>query len=351
MKLTTHSDTSTQDFFVTFSVFPSLIYERVMKMVKIREAKYCNLKLLLIFLVVYGHLIEWRIYESEVLMMQYRIIYFMHMPVFCFMTGMFLKAEKACKEMCVKSLVIYVVLQTLAVIFGQGKVTADTPYWHLWYLLSTGIWSGMAWMWYRWGKGIGKVPILISGIVIGCLAGMVTDIGREYSLSRTMVFFVYFWAGVIWNKREQTSRHWIGIIALVAAVALIVTTGYRIPVNFLYHATPYENNCDGILLRLLCYVIGFAFIILMIEVTPNKRFPFTKAGANTMPVYLFHVPFVIYIRKNEIGEGYEVLYALAIVYVIYMVSRLYDGLYGIVGRDEQVERVSKGLRRVRKTGI
>ena len=63
------------------------------------------------------------------------------------------------------------------------------------------------------------------------------------------------------------------------------------------------------------------------------------------------MPFVIYIKKNEIGVGYEVLYALAVVYVIYMVSRLYDGLYGIVGRDEQVERVSKGLRRVRKTGI
>ena len=70
-----------------------------------------------------------------------------------------------------------------------------------------------------------------------------------------------------------------------------------------------------------------------------------------MPVYLFHVPFVIYIRKNEIGVGYEFFTALVVVYVIYIVSRLYDGLYGIVGRDEQVERVSKGLRRVRKTGI
>ena len=42
-------------------------------MVKMREANYCNLKLLLIFLVVYGHWIELSIHDSEILMLQYRM--------------------------------------------------------------------------------------------------------------------------------------------------------------------------------------------------------------------------------------------------------------------------------------
>ena len=41
-------------------------------MVKLRDARFCNLKLLLIFLVIYGHLIEPGIYQSEVLMTQYK---------------------------------------------------------------------------------------------------------------------------------------------------------------------------------------------------------------------------------------------------------------------------------------
>lgn len=43
-------------------------------MVKWREANYCNLKLLLIFLVVYGHWIEPYIHQDEALLSQYRFI-------------------------------------------------------------------------------------------------------------------------------------------------------------------------------------------------------------------------------------------------------------------------------------
>lgn len=65
-------------------------------MIKLREAKYCNLKLFLIFLVIYGHLIEPRIWESNILMEQYRWIYLIHMPLFSFLSGLFINKEKDC---------------------------------------------------------------------------------------------------------------------------------------------------------------------------------------------------------------------------------------------------------------
>lgn len=65
------------------------MYRKAMEMVKLRDAQYCNLKLLLIFLVIYGHLIEPGIRNSEVLMVQYRWIYMVHMPLFCFLSGFF----------------------------------------------------------------------------------------------------------------------------------------------------------------------------------------------------------------------------------------------------------------------
>ena len=51
-------------------------------MVKLKDARYCNLKLLLIFLVIYGHLIEPAIYQSKVLMTQYKWIYLFHIVLF-----------------------------------------------------------------------------------------------------------------------------------------------------------------------------------------------------------------------------------------------------------------------------
>ena len=65
-------------------------------MIRSREALYCNLKLFLIFLVVYGHLIEGAIGQSERFALQYRIIYLFHMPLFVFLTGLFLKSKEQC---------------------------------------------------------------------------------------------------------------------------------------------------------------------------------------------------------------------------------------------------------------
>lgn len=54
---------------------------------KKRDADYCNLKFVLMFLVVYGHLIEGRMEESVFLTQVYRLIYTVHMPLFLFLSG------------------------------------------------------------------------------------------------------------------------------------------------------------------------------------------------------------------------------------------------------------------------
>ena len=63
---------------------------------KERKAFYCNAKVLLLFLVIYGHLLEKRIADSEIILWQYRAIYAVHIPLFAFLSGMFLKSEYAC---------------------------------------------------------------------------------------------------------------------------------------------------------------------------------------------------------------------------------------------------------------
>ncbi|MDY4220227.1 MAG: hypothetical protein SOY32_07400, partial [Candidatus Faecousia sp.] len=114
-----------------------------------REARYCNLKLLLTFLVVYGHMIEKRIGQSPGLLAQYRWIYAVHMPLFVFLSGLFLKEETRCLRQGRRMLLLYLCLQAPIALFSGGGVSLWRPYWHLWYLLSLSCWSYLAWLWLR----------------------------------------------------------------------------------------------------------------------------------------------------------------------------------------------------------
>lgn len=116
-------------------------------MVKLRKAGYCNLKLFLLFLVVYGHWIENRIDSSEVLHMQYRLIYFVHMPLFVFLSGLFIRNGEDCVRQVKRLLPLYAGVQLLAVLVSGGAVSIWTPFWHLWYLLSFCWWAMAGWLW------------------------------------------------------------------------------------------------------------------------------------------------------------------------------------------------------------
>lgn len=300
-------------------------------MVKLRDAQYCNLKLLLIFLVIYGHLIEPGIWQSKVLMTQYKWIYLFHMPLFCFLSGLFLNDSKTCGHQCVRMLALYIFLQTLAVFLGNGKVKPLTPYWHLWYLLSYSMWAAIGWIWYRFCRGKGKIIILLCSILVGCLAGLSPDIGRKHSLSRTLVFLPFFWMGLIWDP--QFPWHKLRLVALVAlgiVYALMEHWGNQISAVFLYQAAPYGKMENGVQLRLVCYLLGALLCLFLLSFTPTMRFPFTRAGADTMPAYLIHAPIVLYIRELDIPWPYHLLITAAIVYAVYKLLRWHGKLYGIV---------------------
>lgn len=302
-------------------------------MIKLREARYCNLKLFLIFLVIYGHLIEPRIWQSDVLMVQYRWIYLIHMPLFSFLSGLFIHGEKDCSAQFIRLFPLYIFLQIIAVLFGNGMVKLFTPWWHLWYLLSNCIWLCFAWVWFRFCRGKYKVFLLICSIVVGCLAGFVSHIGREFSLSRTVVFFPYFFVGLICKP----SFHWkkfrlVGMVAFFIALLIMCYIGDEIPVVFLYHASPYENE-KGVLLRLLCYLLGALLALFLLTILPTARLPFSKLGANTLPAYLLHAPIVLYLREWEIPWQFYIVIAVAFLWIMYTLTRWHGNLYGIVSTE------------------
>lgn len=320
-------------------------------MIKIREARYCNMKLLLICLVIYGHLIEPQVGQNTMISMQYKTIYLFHMPAFAFLSGLFISNRNSCILQLKKTLSLYIVLQIVCSLCREGNADLITPYWILWYLLSLSWWLGAAWLWLKFSKGKGGSVILAAAVLAGCLAGYADVIDRRLSLSRTLVFFPYFFLGLLSHSKTDWKKYrTAGILALCLSILLFSVFSDRITVSFLYQAAPYGMIQNGALLRLVCYITGVSVILFLITWIPDRRFPFTKAGSNTMPAYLIHTLFVIFLRELYLPWYIYIVLTIIFLWILCRITQLTGTIYGITlwsRRDEQCplsKRYTKKMR-------
>ena len=282
-------------------------------MVKLRSAYYCNLKLFLIFLVLLGHLMEANPADPEVRRL-YRLIYLFHIPLFAFVSGVFLTDSGSCIRQLRRMVPIYLWCQGAAVLLGQSPW--HTPWWILWYLLSLCFWLTGAALLLKLRRG--KWLLFALSLAAGCAVGKFPWIARPFSLSRTIVFFPYFWLGVL--LPPELPWHRLRLPALTAVCFL----NSELSAVTLYHAGP----CAP-LLRLECYVRAFALGLLVLSWCPRRRFPWSRAGADTLPAYLLHGPVVKLLGPVR----HPALIAVLILTIIHKLTQWHSP-YGIIGKEE-----------------
>lgn len=273
---------------------------------KTRTANYCNIKLLLLFCVIYGHMIEPNIASSEIAMFLYKLIYTIHMPLFLFLSGLFIKGKGQALSQAKHALLLYAACQSavflLSRLFHYTGISFFRPYWHLWYLFSLGCMAALAYCWY-WliqicpglGHPVAKCALLLLSVSLACMAGNISMIGRDFSLSRTIVFLPYFLAGMFCPANICWKRYRLpGLVAFLYFLVVFYLQGRKIPAAFYYQAEPYGTLPlqQGIYFRLLCYMMAICFGFFLLSFAAGRRFPFSKIGANTLEIYLFHAPIV-----------------------------------------------------------
>lgn len=302
--------------------------------IKKRDADYCNLKLLLLFTVVFGHMIEGRIADYEVLMQIYRVIYSVHMPLFLFLSGLFLKDRTSCLQQVKQSGSWYLFCQLLIVIIGRlfgARYSILTPFWHLWYLLSLASMSllGAVWFYvsYKYPKINSvwvKAAIVAGTILIACLIGKCAAIGRMLSLSRTICFLPYFLMGLFLPKEIDWKRlRPLGGIALCGYLVLFLLWGQHISVGFFYQADAYRETW-GFFTRLLCYALGITLGLFLLTFMAEKRFFFTKLGADTLGIYLLHAPLVKLCGLIRVPESvWVIMTPFLSVYIILFLHKVF----------------------------
>jgi fucose 4-O-acetylase-like acetyltransferase len=271
-----------------------------------RNASIDNIKAVLIFLVVFGHLIETQILENRFLHAVWIFLYSFHMPMFALISGMFSKAslDERQSGQLLKNIVVPLVTFELFYeglqILLKGKASIYTglvaPYWMLWYLLSLLSWRLLLPVFSRL-----QFPV-VAALALSLAAGYSEHVGYTFSLSRTLVFFPYFLLG--WSmqpgflaklprKLSLVSLAILGL-ALIASFLLKPDFDYR----WLYGSFSLRRlemaTMTGSLYQLLqyavCTVVGLSFMHVMMQ----RDFGLAKVGQRSMYVFLWHaLPLVI----------------------------------------------------------
>ena len=317
---------------IAFRVYKEVI---IMK----RDAYFDNARVVLIFLVVFGHLIQPYTNTSVGTQTLYTWIYTFHMPAFILISGYFAKGRadmSFIKNLIKKLLLPYLIFQLLYTVYYYllGKSNFDNnlfePQWSLWFLLSLFSFHLLLIIFKQ-------VPVIVSlgiAITIGLLTGYINDVGHAYSLSRTLVFFPFFLAGYfltqahidfLQNKLVQL----LGISTMII-IALAIYIAPDINSGWLFASKSYNDlgrPITGIFARSLIYLTSTLMTFSILSLIPKKEYAFTYIGQRTLYIYLIHGFIIQFLREMNLitlTAPLQLIHLLIITIVImYLLSHKY----------------------------
>lgn len=277
-----------------------------------RNAYFDNARVLLIFLVVFGHMIQPFVDGSDKLNTLYMWVYTFHMPAFIFLAGFFAKGsgnKKYIWKLAKKLIVPYLIFQTIYTLyyFFIGKADWQTgmfyPHWSLWFLLSLFCWH----MLLYWFKKIPPILGILIAVQIGLLVGYFGEIGHTFSLSRTFVFFPFFLLG-FWLKEEHVmwlKQRAIKLISVVIMAVVAAAIYYAPDFNsgWLLASKSYGDLGApeyGGIARLLVYLTSAIMAMSVMAWVPVAKGKLTYIGTRTLYVYLLHGFFIQYFRAADL---------------------------------------------------
>lgn len=303
-----------------------------------------NLKVLLIFLVVFGHLIERYIDTNNTLMGIYMFIYTFHMPLFIFISGFLSKNINKSNKVFFRNLLIpYIVLNiiwySLAYIYtGEANLPIIYPGWTLWFLLSLFFWRiSLRYL-------IRIKYILYISFILGIFVGLVPN-GSLLSFSRTIFFLPFFLLGYYcdFNKLKLLNRLNISV-ALVGVIGFVFLWIYIakkdvLNYKFLYGSYSYKelglNIYIGMLYRCLLYICSIALSSFICILTPTIKTFYSNMAKSTMYVYVFHIYAILVIfylipiwDKNIVTKCIVLLSPILISYLLS--TKVFEKIYNVL---------------------
>lgn len=308
-----------------------------------RNDQMDNIRGLLIFAVVFGHMLELFMGKSGMDRAVYLIIYSFHMPLFAFVSGVFARFDPV--RIRNRMIYPYLVFQTLYILYANHVLEAEeklqytTPYWILWYLFATVAWNLVLPLIET--QSAKKKLIWLGLALVGAMyIGFDNKAGYYLSFSRIVEFFPFFLAGHYSRSLKEEVRRHIGqlqrhrlkivlivscVLFLLFAVGIISGNEDDIRSIWFYGSASYQNAKYGWRLRILCLAVAAGWTLFFLLVIPTKRLPvLSRIGANTMTVYLLHGFVLRFLKVKKLFKmvQHPLLCALLLTIVLLLVLSL-----------------------------
>ena len=262
-----------------------------------------NLKGLLIYLVLFGHFVEF-FRDIQIMGIIWKYIYLFHMPLFIFISGYLSTPNdsnvfKKCFDNLLVPLIALQILYELLWLTIFQKIHGATlrlaPVWSLWYLLSLVFWRIGFQLVYKI-----KFIIIIS-ILLSIEVGLIKEIGRPLSLSRTIVLFPFFLIGYSFKKHaylqkitENKNIVMVIIACIILGISLVFVVKTGLPFELYENGRAYVliplSRGTGMLFRFIKHIFSFLCILSLIIIVPKRKSFLSAIGKNSMVIYIIHAP-------------------------------------------------------------
>ena len=301
---------------------------------KQRIYKYDNVKALLIFLVVLGHMTTDYISDSHLVRWTTLWIYTFHMPAFIFISGLvhkhYITEEKAALGikgetrlrldkvigffLCGYGLKLF--LQFTRTLMGQH------PLWHTiaepgipWYLFVMAEYEALFYLMRKLDSKVRPWMMITGAFALSAAVGYFPAINDTFCLSRMINFLPIYMTGYYLDMREflsfiEQKKYKIGgIIVMIVTVAACRMGPWKMYGlrKWFTGRRSYEFLSDffggaamtyGWLIRLAVWAAAILITLSIIAVVPDRDLGFaTTVGARTLNVYFWHRP-VCYLFRN-----------------------------------------------------
>ena len=261
-----------------------------------RDPWFDNAKMLLVLLVVVGH--SWTLLPETVLNARlYDWLYLWHMPAFVMVTGYLSKrftwSRRSLRRLVTTVVLPYMILEGLLALFrvhvGGEKLERLwlNPHWPMWFLAALFFWRLATPVLKRLPHPV-TAAVTIS-VLSGLLATELLDTNRVLGL---LPFYVL---GLVTEKRHVDALRTqhvrlLGLLVLAGGVWL-VSVG-DLTAEWMYYRSSYAEMGTGFLegaaTRVGLLVVAVAMTVAVLAWLPTKGGWFTRMGAASLVVYLFH---------------------------------------------------------------
>ena len=273
-----------------------------------RIALWDNLRFFLILTVVLGHFCEAQSFYSYQRL--FLFIYSFHMPALIFLSGLFHRNTQI-KEKTAMFFSLYLIMKAL--IYLVQLSIGKSPSFHLfqeaglpWFMWAMGIFVPLTYLL----RGSRKAVVLTTALVLSCITGFFSFVGDRFVLSRTIVFFPFYYLGSFVSRDSLTSLKKNKLLVSLAFLILLSWFIFCFAFPELYHLRPFFTGRNpygaqlrqwGWAVRMCCYLISSVLCFSWILVMPSAHFFWTVWGSRTLQVYFWHRVVLYYLSYFNIS--------------------------------------------------